>query len=831
MNLSDIPFRKNGDDFDAAWVNTIVQALKDFLSTYTDDMADKADQSDVDDAINDINSDLIAHEEDTSTHGVEGDIVGTSDAQVLSNKEFSDPITFDQITTPANPVTGKNKLYPKSDNTFYTLDSNGNEVPVGSGSGGGVKNYFTDSKFDLNTNAAKVYNDRQVSLLGDSSTYTNTIKFSDATSMKVGDKIIYDNGGETSFSGLTDGETYYINYVEENNFVKDYGLVKDTITGKLADCIELGGFPDDYTSGTHSFTRIYGGTQGTADADHLAVSVNKTDPQSGLGSLEIDYTYAASTSALGEGVRIGTNKIDVQDQGKALYCYTYLNFKDANYPSGDMKFKLWDETNSKEIDLEALGIDTKIYNDARGYNFVFVPPTSTREYYFSLHSVDDNATASWKGKCGTFVMTPQGTVPGAIITAPESYTPTFTGFGTPTGVNFTWWREGHFLAISGAFTPSTTTATEARISLPNEFVSDSSLPTLQTCGLLSAAVTGTSTSNDLAVLIEASKSYVVFRKPSAAAISKANADDLTTTNTMSFFAKVPIKGWQATHTLGTNELAITPVKIRLSSSSALTLSTSAPVLKYENVDEDNNGWYSADTGITTIGKDVELSFGGYFKSAAHAMSVGYGESLNLYRIRNSVTTKIGTLAGFRYPSSDAVIGEGPISAAAFRFLAGDQIYIAGAADASVNLNGDAASNYVTMTEVPSFSKFSVYDDQSVDMKIIYPNSGTEASPASVAVNSRYVEDNPFPGYYVQCIAEIKIDGKWGPTGFVYDSSDSVGYGVACDQYDDDKIVVQTGSGQLVGTSARAGNPHNIADTTTTSLPCRVKVIKLAKVPT
>jgi microcystin-dependent protein len=92
---------------------------------------------------------LSAHESDTSTHGVTGDIVGTTDTQTLSSKTLDAPVidnavTFVQETTPSNPSSGRMKFYPKSDGFFYTLDENGVEVQVGSGSGQGEKNYITN---------------------------------------------------------------------------------------------------------------------------------------------------------------------------------------------------------------------------------------------------------------------------------------------------------------------------------------------------------------------------------------------------------------------------------------------------------------------------------------------------------------------------------------------------------------------------------------------------------------------------------------------------------------------------------------------------------------
>lgn len=47
------------------------------------------------------------------------------------------PQVLSQQSTPSTPGAGLNKLYFKSDNKLYTLDSAGNEVEVGSGGGGG----------------------------------------------------------------------------------------------------------------------------------------------------------------------------------------------------------------------------------------------------------------------------------------------------------------------------------------------------------------------------------------------------------------------------------------------------------------------------------------------------------------------------------------------------------------------------------------------------------------------------------------------------------------------------------------------------------------------
>lgn len=61
--------------------------------------------------------------------------------------------------------------------------------------------------------------------------------------------------------------------------------------------------------------------------------------------------------------------------------------------------------------------------------------------------------------------------------AEAAYTPTFTGFGVVSAVNFTWVRAGNRLKVMGKFTVGTPTAVEARITLPGSLVSDASLIT------------------------------------------------------------------------------------------------------------------------------------------------------------------------------------------------------------------------------------------------------------------------------------------------------------------------------------------------------------------
>ena len=106
--------------------------------------------------------------------------------------------------------------------------------------------------------------------------------------------------------------------------------------------------------------------------------------------------------------------------------------------------------------------------------------------------------------------------------------------------------------------------------------------------------------------------------------------------------------------------------------------------------------------------------------------------------------------------------------------------------------------------------------------IIYPNGGSEASPANITINQRYVMDNPFPGRYVACVPEVLFNGHWGVAGWE-SKSDGTYYGVAAGQFNDDIIFVQTAYNYVLGAGSRSGNGFGDVSSLSTTLPCRVKV--------
>jgi hypothetical protein len=134
-----------------------------------------------------------------------------------------------------------------------------------------------------------------------------------------------------------------------------------------------------------------------------------------------------------------------------------------------------------------------------------------------------------------------------------SYTPTFTGFGTPTQVDFKWKRDGGDLLIQGYFNSGNGTATQARISLPNGLIVDSNVQSSAKThwGTYVREFGGGTTAKGGVLLPVAGQSYFVFGdillfspSSSTSTLSATNGDTIGATNVLvSVNIRIPIQGW------------------------------------------------------------------------------------------------------------------------------------------------------------------------------------------------------------------------------------------------------------------------------------------------
>lgn len=67
------------------------------------------------------------------SNGAWSNILDDDSTQSLTNKTFGDSPIFTEIATPSTPASGKQKIYPKTDGFWYTLDDAGAELQIISG--------------------------------------------------------------------------------------------------------------------------------------------------------------------------------------------------------------------------------------------------------------------------------------------------------------------------------------------------------------------------------------------------------------------------------------------------------------------------------------------------------------------------------------------------------------------------------------------------------------------------------------------------------------------------------------------------------------------------
>lgn len=124
-------------------------------------------------------------------------------------------------------------------------------------------------------------------------------------------------------------------------------------------------------------------------------------------------------------------------------------------------------------------------------------------------------------------------------------------------------------------------------------------------------------------------------------------------------------------------------------------------------------------------------------------------------------------------------------------------------------------------------------NQNKDTAILYINGGTAEQPANVSINSRYVEENPFKGYYVYCEAQLLINDVWAKTNTGYYNQRLLGgVGVRAGQVlPSDTIIVQTGSIILAAPGGSTCDlwEMEVTEDVKTPTPCRVIIHKLGKI--
>lgn len=118
--------------------------------------------------------------------------------------------------------------------------------------------------------------------------------------------------------------------------------------------------------------------------------------------------------------------------------------------------------------------------------------------------------------------------------------------------------------------------------------------------------------------------------------------------------------------------------------------------------------------------------------------------------------------------------------------------------------------------------------------IIYPGGGDAENPGIIKTNSKYICENPFPGYYVYCLAELYTGNEWGFTNWTsWYNGGYIASGVSVAQHNDNTIVLTSGINSLINNLTYEkildGYTWNNMPNSLFQLPCRIKIWKVGKI--
>lgn len=443
------------------------------------------------------------------------------------------------------------------------------------------------------------------------------------------------------------------------------------------------------------------GTGGTVTG--LTTSINSSTPLRGLGNQRFSKD-AANRQGEGWSWDFTLDRADYLGAKPVVIQFRYRT--SAALANNDIRLFVYDRDGAQLLTVTSLNGDGSIAKaDNTGlYTGVFYPNSANNDYRLIWHIASTNASA-WDLDVIDLQVGPDMVVPGAIVTAWEAYTPTFTGLGTVSSVEMYWRRNGDKLELEGSFTVGTATATEARVSLPTSLTS-AAIPSIRFAGrAIRAQATATTTKNAV-VLIEPSVTYVTFGlddyTQAASPFTKQNGNVLFGAQKVSLQASVPIAGWSASAALSTTETMLANAKVQANIASFSVPNNSITTVTgwTEFIDPLNS--FDTSTGIFTAPKT-----GDYFAQAI------YASSGNATGIRNVYITKNGTA------TADGAVGSVVASAAAevpaitsrvFRLNAGDtlRMRVFQNSGGSLSSSATAEATMFSVVPVPDLSIFSVY---------------------------------------------------------------------------------------------------------------------------
>lgn len=409
-----------------------------------------------------------------------------------------------------------------------------------------------------------------------------------------------------------------------------------------------------------------------------------TDPLRETKSAIINKTG----SAQGQGVSYDFT-IDSADKAQVLrLSFDYSS--SALYADDNLRAYFYDVTNAQLIEV----VDRNISASAQGkYVGTFQTNSNSTSYRLILH-VADSTSNNWTMKIDNVIVGPQTLIKGAITTDWQSYTPTFTGFGTvpPASIDFRYRRVGDSVQIQGKWTNGTVTATEARVSLPSGLVTLSGIATAPAGNMAS----GNITSDNFFPLFQAGLSYLTFSRSNNGSFASASASTIFNNSEVEAFnATVPIQGWSSNVVLSEDSGNRLIAQKAQGSTTSITGGSNAVMVNPTSV-YDTTSSYNTSTGQYTIPES------GWYRASAAIKFVATLATTSTVTIviRLNSSTEIGVGRVFGNGASNSWVVTANTE---FYATKGNTVeFLVSSSTTSITLSGGASGdNYSAITKISS----------------------------------------------------------------------------------------------------------------------------------
>jgi hypothetical protein len=524
---------------------------------------------------------LTAHESDTtSIHGITDTaaLVTLTGSQTLTNKTLTAPV----ISTISNSGT---LTLPTSTDTIVgraTTDTLTNKTMTAPAINGANQNFGTAS----NTNRLLLPSDTTTNL--DTLTDTAGLLAYDTTQSKP----VYNTGSGWTAVGSGGGGSGGINYIsnpDAETSTTGWSTYADAASATVTD--GTGGSPNVTITRTTSISEV----------------IREKSTASGSFKFSKD---AANRQGEGVSFDFQMDRVDCVQSRAIVVSFDYQTT--ANYASGDIRVFAVTDTGGTPQVLNVLNGDSGNVlpadsTFARTGRFVGAFNTdavvASNNYRLVFHITSTNASA-YDFVFDNVKVTPEQTVPGAIVTPWESWTPTGTFVANTTYSGFKR-RNGdmgeYIVSVATSGAPTSTTLT---VNQPSGEVIDTAKLPSSTAGLSPLDGFGyviDSGARNIPIAVVYSSTTAVQPVANAggagSAITQASPITFGASDFVRFSWRVPIVGWTASAALSTTETMLMGASVRATGDPASASAGNPIIVPTESWDTLNS--YSTSTGLFT----------------------------------------------------------------------------------------------------------------------------------------------------------------------------------------------------------------------------------------